>query len=166
MRPCAPAQESNKRELIVSPGLPEMEDSMKKLIFYFLMALFISGGVIAMNSWSQDSADRRQPELSGMTQGNTGCAVLEKHTPIKGKLLALGVIYARTQYVVLDTVNCKLPKDKYTGPGDIKELNQYAVNNRIKLVVIPRNYTDQELQDAKNMCREKSSSQPTSATSP
>jgi len=107
-------------------------------------------------------SERRQPELSGVTKGNTGCAVLEKHTPVKGKLLAVGVIYARTEYVVLDSVNCKLPKDKYTGPGDIKALNQYAADNKIKLVVIPRNYTDQEFADAKDICRQKPGSQPAS----
>jgi hypothetical protein len=109
----------------------------------------------AMLLRAQDPSGRRQPEISGVAQGNTGCAVLEKHTPVKGKLLAVGVIYARTQYVVLDSVNCKLPKDKYTGPGDVKDLNQYATSNKIKLVVVPGNYTDDELAQAKQICREK-----------
>lgn len=99
-----------------------------------------------------------KPEVSGTTQGNTGCAVLEKHTPVKGKLLAIGVIYARTEYRVLDTFNCKLPKDKFTGPGDVKDLNRYATDNKIKLVVIPSRYTDEQLQQARGMCQSSGSS--------
>ena len=99
-----------------------------------------------------------KPEVSGTTQGNTGCAVLEKHTPVKGKLLAIGVIYARTEYRVLDTFNCKLPKDKFTGPGDVKDLNRYATDNKIKLVVIPSRYSDEQLQQARNMCQSSGSS--------
>ena len=133
---------------------------MKKLLPYIFTSLLMLGVLIASTSLARGADDQRQPELSGMTQGNTGCAVLEKHTPVKGKLLVVGVVYARTQHVVLDTVNCKLPKDKYTGPSDVKELNKYAVDNKIKLVVIPRNYTDEELQNAKNICRQNSTSQP------
>lgn len=132
----------------------ERRIQMKKARHLFVAFLILAASMVAASA-ANDSGDRRQPEVSGMTQGNTGCAVLEKHTPIKGKLLAVGVIYARTEYVVLDSVTCKLPKDKYTGPGDIKNLNRYAVDNKIKLVVIPRNYTDQELADAKNICRQK-----------
>ena len=128
---------------------------MKGNICRSLATLLLLSLAVALGSPAQDTSERRRPELSGMTQGNTGCAVLEKHTPVKGKLLAVGVVYARTEYVVLDSVNCKLPKEKYTGPGDIKDLNRYAVDNKIKLVVIPRNYTDQELADAKNICRQK-----------
>jgi hypothetical protein len=128
---------------------------VKKSICRIVMVCALVAAALGPTTLAQDSAERRQPELSGMTQGNTGCAVLEKHTPIKGKLLAVGVVYARTEYVVLDKVNCNLPKDKYTGPGDIKDLNKYAVDNKVKLVVIPRNYTDEELANAKNICREK-----------
>jgi hypothetical protein len=109
------------------------------------------------------NSDSKRPLISGTTVGNTGCAVLEKHTPVKGPLLAVGVIYARTQYVVLDTYHCKLDKEKYTGPDDIKALNQTAVNDKIKLVVIASHYTDDELQQAKDICKAPSgtaSSQP------
>jgi len=110
--------------------------------------------------------DSKQPQISGTTVGNTGCAVLEKHTPIKGPLLALGVIYARTQYVVLDTYSCKLEKEKYTGTDDIKALNQTAVNDKIKLVVIPSHYTDDELQQAKDICKASTGAQSTPSAAP
>jgi hypothetical protein len=113
------------------------------------------GGVSGANDTKSD-----QPEVSGTTQGNVGCAVLEKHTPVKGKLLAVGVIYARTEYRVLDTFNCKLPKDKFTGPGDVKDLNRFAVDNRIKLVVIPSHYSDEQLQQARSMCQPANGAQP------
>lgn len=128
---------------------------MRRISSFVFRAFFTLGVVIAVSSRTSSGAGQRQPELSGVTRGNTACAVLEKHTPVKGKLLVVGVVYARTQYVVLDTVNCTLPKNKFTGSGDVKELNQYAVDHKIKLVVIPRNYTDQELADAKNICHKK-----------
>ena len=99
-----------------------------------------------------DKHDSDQPQVSGMTQGNVGCAIMEKHTPVKGKLLALGVIYARTEYKVLQTFNATLPRDKFTGPGEVKELNDLAVKNKIKLVVIPTNYSDAEFAQARSLC--------------
>lgn len=99
-----------------------------------------------------DKNDSDRLQVSGMTQGNTGCAVLEKHTPVKGKLLAVGVIYARTEYKVLATFNATLPRDKFTGPGEIKELNDLATKNKIKLVLLHPNYSDAEFAQAKSMC--------------
>ena len=136
---------------------------MRNLTIVFLLGLgliavtFYTSAVGAQVFVAHESnganGDSKQPQISGTTVGNTGCAVLEKRTPVKGPLLAIGVIYARTQYVVLDTYNCKLEKEKYTGTDDIKALNQTAVNDKIKLVVIPSHYTDDELQQAKDICR-------------
>ena len=92
--------------------------------------------------------------FAGTTQGNAGCAVLEKHMPVKGKLLFAGVVYARTEYKVIQTFNAKLPKQKYTGPGDVKKLNQFATENKIKLVIIPSKYTSDQLQQAKADCKQ------------
>ena len=115
-----------------------------------------AGTLVALLSVSMrarpDKHDSDQPQVSGMTQGNTGCAIMEKHTPVKGKLLALGVIYARTEYKVLQTFNATLPRDKFTGSGEVKELNDLAVKNKIKLVVIPTNYSDAEFAQARSMC--------------
>jgi hypothetical protein len=123
----------------------------------FMPAILV-GALLAMLGVSMqarpDKHDSDQPQVSGMTLGNTGCAILEKHTPVKGKLLALGVIYARTQYKVLQTFHATLPRDKFTGPGEIKELNDLAVKNKIKLVVIPTNYSDAEFAQARSMCGE------------
>jgi hypothetical protein len=117
--------------------------------------------VFVAHQSNSTNGDSKQPQISGTKVGNTGCAVLEKHTPVKGPLLAIGVIYARTQYVVLDTFNCTLAKQKYTGTDDIKALNQTAVNDKIKLVVIPSDYTDDELQQAKDICKAPSGTQST-----
>jgi hypothetical protein len=122
--------------------------------------------VFVAHESSGSKTDSKQPQISGTTVGNTGCAVLEKHTPVKGPLLAIGVIYARTQYVVLDTYNCKLEKEKYTGTDDIKALNQTAIDDKIKLVVIPSHYTDDELEQAKDVCKAPSGTQPPHAAPP
>ena len=145
---------------------------MRRLVSVFLLGMSLitilifvpalRAQVFVAHESSGSTSDSKQPQISGTTVGNTGCAVLEKHTPVKGPLLALGVIYARTQYVVLNTYNCKLEKDKYTGTDDIKALNQTAINDKIKLVVIPSHYTDDELQQAKDICRAPSSPQPSS----
>jgi len=99
-----------------------------------------------------DKNDSDQPKVSGVTQGNTGCAILEKHTPVKGPLLAVGVIYARTEYKVLATFHATLPREKFTGPGEVKELNNLAVKDKIKLVILRPNYSDAEFAQARSMC--------------
>ncbi len=106
----------------------------------------------AMMQARPDKDDNEQPELSGVTQGNVGCAILEKHTPVKGKLLLLGVVYARTQYKVLASYNANLPRQEFTGPGEVKELNDFAAKDKIKLVVLHSNYSDAEFAQAKSMC--------------
>ena len=78
------------------------------VLLVFAVLAIASGGA----GWAR--TDQDQPEVSGTTQGNTGCAILEKHTPVKGKLLALGVIYARTEYKVIDSFNYTMPKSKFT----------------------------------------------------
>jgi hypothetical protein len=104
-------------------------------------------------------------EVSGATQGNTGCAILEKHTPVKGKLLLVGVVYARTEYKVVDSSNYTMPKSKFTGPGEIEELNRLAVKDKVKLVIIPSKYTPEQLDEAKKLCGEPAgSSEPEPAT--
>ncbi len=94
-----------------------------------------------------------QPIVSGTRQGNVGCVILEKHMPVKGKLLPLGVVYARTEYRVVQSFNHSMPKQKYTGQDEIEELNQLAVKDNIKLVVIPSHYTDEQLKKARKVCQ-------------
>jgi hypothetical protein len=99
-------------------------------------------------------SDQNNLEVSGATQGNSGCAILEKHTPVKGKLLLLGVVYARTEYKVIDSFNYTMPKSKFTGPGEIEDLNRLAVRDKVKLVVIPSKYSPEQLDEAKKLCGE------------
>jgi 50S ribosomal subunit-associated GTPase HflX len=73
---------------------------------------------------------------------------------VKGKLLALGVIYARTEYKVIESFNYTMPKSKFTGPGEIEELNRLAAKDKVKLVVIPSKYTPEQLDEAKKLCGE------------
>jgi hypothetical protein len=91
---------------------------------------------------------------AGTTEGNVGCAILEKHMPVKKALLFAATIYARTQYKVIQTYNAKLPQTKYTGSGEVKKLNQFATQHKIKLVVVPSNYTPSQLQQAQADCKE------------
>ena len=71
---------------------------MTKLLLFVLRA-----SAVLMTSTSpagQRETGQSHLEVSGTTERNTGCAILEKHMPVKGKLLALGVVYARTEYKV------------------------------------------------------------------
>lgn len=95
-----------------------------------------------------------EPQIAGATKGNTGCAILGKGMPPKGKLLFVGVIYVRTRYTVLQTFSAKLPKQKYTGQGEVNKLNQYAVDHRIKLVVIPSKHSAEQMEQAQKLCKE------------
>lgn len=118
----------------------------------FVAILIITGAFMPAYLASAAKSHNDQPIVSGTTKGNVGCAVLEKHMPVKGKLLFAGVVYARTEYRVLQTFNCKMPRQKFTGQGEINELNQFATKEKIKLVVIPSKHTDQELNEAVKLC--------------
>ena len=126
-----------------------MEDKMSHVLLLFLLAVVLLpqttfGGLKSDN----DS----QPLVSGTTQGNVGCVILEKHMPVKGKLLLAGVIYARTEYDVLQTFNYKMEKQKFTGKGEIEDLNRLAVRDKIKLVIIPSKHTTEQLEQARKVC--------------
>lgn len=72
--------------------------------------------------------------------------------PVKGKLLFAGVVYARTQYRVVQTFNYKPARQKYTGQGQVNELNRTAIKDRIKLVVLPSKYSQEQMSKARALC--------------
>jgi|SRR5215470_19567188 len=125
---------------------------MRKL----LLLTLVLPPVLLTSNWTagQEETTRPQVEVTGTTQGNAGCAILEKHMPVKGKLLAVGVIYARTEYRVLDSFNYKMPKSKFTGQGEIEELNRLAARDKVKLVIVPSKYTPEQFDEARNLCGE------------
>jgi hypothetical protein len=122
---------------------------MKRMMLLFLLAVVLLpratfGGL--------KSGKDAEPLVSGTTQGNVGCVILEKHMPVKGKLLLAGVVYARTEYDVLETFNYKMEKQKFTGKGEIEDLNRLAVKDKIKLVIIPSKHTPEQLEQARKLC--------------
>lgn len=124
----------------------------RKWAIWFVVASIL---IQASTAFSQSRKDPSNGiTLAGTTIGNAGCAILEKHMPVKGKLLFAGVIYARTQYKVIQTFNAKLPKQTYTGTGETKQLNQFATQNKIKLVVIPTKYSPDQMKKAQADCKE------------
>jgi hypothetical protein len=133
---------------------------MKRLLFWTLLAALALATGLAADSHNPSSTEG--VTILGVTQRNTGCAILEKHTPVKGKLLAVGVIYARTEYRVLETFHCKLPRQKFTGAGEVKELNELAAKDRIKLAVLSPHYTGDQMSAARKAC----GAPPEAATSP
>jgi hypothetical protein len=137
---------------------------LKKRKWISLTSIAVLILTCAVFLWAQPpKSDSNELQVSGVKQGNVGCVVLEKHMPVKGPLLALGVIYARTQYKVLATYNAKLPQDKFTGPGEVKELNRLAIQDKLKLVIIHSGYSDAELAQAKQLCQESGASSPAPA---
>jgi hypothetical protein len=127
--------------------------------------VLIMSAALMISTKAAGPTDQSNLEVSGTTRGNTGCAILEKHTPVKGKLLLIGVVYARTEYKVVDSFNYTMPKSKFTGPGEIEELNRLAVKDKVKLVIIPSKYTPEQLDEAKKLCEEPAgSSEPEPAT--
>jgi len=114
----------------------------------------------------QGESSESHLEVFGTTQGNTGCAILEKHMPVKGPLLALGVVYARTEYKVIDSFNYKMPKSKFTGQGEIEDLNRLAERDKVKLVAIPSKYTPEQLDEAKKLCGQPAGSSLSGAPDP
>jgi hypothetical protein len=121
---------------------------MKRFLMLFLVITFLPAVLLAGST----KADQSGITVAGTTQGSVGCMIMEKHTPVKRKLLFAGVIYARTEYLVLKTFNYKPARQKYTGQGEIKELNQEAVKNKVKLVVLSSNYTEDQMDQARKIC--------------
>lgn len=130
-----------------------METPMqRKWAVWVVTAAFL---ILAPDALPQSKKDpSKDITLAGTTKGNTGCAILEKQMPMKKKLLFAGVLYARTQYKVIQAFNAKLPKQQYTGTGEVKELNQFATQNKIKLVVIPSKYSPDQMKQAQADCKQ------------
>jgi hypothetical protein len=106
-------------------------------------------------------SDSKQPEIIGVTQGNTGCMILGKHMATS----FYGVVYSRTQYTVLQTFNYEPQRQKYTGQGQVNELNQEATKNRVKLVVVPLKYKGEEMDRARELCQGSGAASPESVPS-
>ena len=121
---------------------------MKQLL---ILALAVGISPLAL-AGGQNDASHNSSTVAGTTQGNVGCMIMEKHMPVKGKLLFAGVIYARTEYQVLQSFHYKPARQKYTGQGEIKELNRSAVKDKIKLVVLPSKYSQEQMDKARKLC--------------
>jgi hypothetical protein len=126
-----------------------MEAYGMKYLLVLLLALTFSS--FALDA-GENKAANNGLTIAGVTQGNVGCMILEKHTPVKGKLLLAGVIYARTEYRVLQSFHYKPARQKYTGQGQINDLNRSAVKDKVKLVVVPSQYTQDQMSEAKKLC--------------
>jgi hypothetical protein len=122
---------------------------MRQFLVLSLMIVVFSLALVA----GEKTSDQNGLTVAGTTQGNVGCMILEKHMPVKGKLLFAGVVYARTEYHVLQTFNYKPARQKYTGQGQINELNRTAIKDKIKLVVLPSKYTEEQMNKARTLCR-------------
>jgi len=121
------------------------------LALSFSMAMIFQAAAIFA---AQNKPGQNGLIISGVSKGNVGCMILEKHMPVKRKLLFAGIVYVRTQYVVLQSFNYKPEKQKFTGKGGADELNRLAAKDKIKLVVVPSHYTQQQMEDARKACKQ------------
>jgi hypothetical protein len=121
---------------------------VKAVLLVFLAAMLLQPLLLA----AQNKTNSNGLTIAGTTQGNVGCMILEKHMAVKGKLLFAGLLYARTEFRVFQAFNYKPARQKYTGSGQIKALNRAAVKDKIKLVVIPSKYSQEQLQEARKAC--------------
>jgi hypothetical protein len=121
---------------------------MKKVLVLSLAIIVWPLALVA----AEKNAAQNGLTVAGTTQGNVGCMILENHMPVKGKLLFASVIYARTEYRVLKTFNYKPARQKYTGQGEINELNREAISDKIKLVVLPSKYSEEQMNKARKLC--------------
>lgn len=129
---------------------------MKKLLSFLFLMMVIFQPLEARATGAKSS--QNGIKVAGTTEGNTGCMILEKHMPVKGKMLLLGVVYVRTEYDVLQTFNYNPPKQKFTGQGETDKLNSLAVKNKVKLVVLPSHYSQDQLKTARDICQAKPAS--------
>jgi hypothetical protein len=119
------------------------------LPFVLAMILGSTRGVAA-----QKTSDLSEPMISGTTSGNVGCAILSYHTVLNRKMLAVGVIWSRSEYRVLETFNYNFEKQKFAGIHEIDELNSRAIKDKVKLVVLPAKHAEEQLDFARKACQE------------
>ena len=71
--------------------------------------------------------------------------------PVKGKLVAVGVNYARTEYRILDSFNYRMPKSEFTSQGAIEELSRLASRNKGTMGAESK-YIPEQFDEARNLC--------------
>ena len=121
------------------------------LILLFFMAITLQPGTAFA---AQKKTGQSGLTVSGTTKGNAGCMIVEKHMPVKKGLLFAGIVYVRTQYLVLQSFNYKPEKHKFTGKDGADELNRLAAKDKIKLVIVPSHTTPQQMEDARKLCQQ------------
>ena len=73
--------------------------------------------------------------------------------PVKGKLVAVGVKYARTECRVLDSFNYRMPKSEFTSQRTIEELSRLAARDKGTMGVESK-YIPEQFDEARNLCEE------------
>ncbi|SRR6266568_5206023 len=101
-----------------------------------------------------------EPYVFGVTRGNVGCVILKQHTAIKKKWLAAGVLAGVGEFKVVQTFHYQIKETKFQGREGSQELGRIAREDRVKFVVIPSDYTPDQLKTASDQCQKNSLTHP------
>jgi hypothetical protein len=112
--------------------------------------------MLAPAGFANDKAANQAPEAWGMQSGNSGCVIFKESQQINS-VMAPGGGGFTTQTIktleVLDAIHATLPHKKYSETkDDLDTLLNLAMENHWKYVKIPKKYSPDDLEKAKQMC--------------
>jgi hypothetical protein len=105
-------------------------------------------------SFAKDKPADQDPVAWGMQSGNDGCVIFrESEEMMSTNQGGTYQSYTVKQLEVIDAIQATLPKKKYSETKEeLDALSQIAMENRLKLVKIPKKYTPEQLSRAKTLC--------------
>ena len=96
--------------------------------------------------------DKWKPVIFGVFEGNAGCVILKQQYGVRKKWLLTGTVVAIGEYEVVQTFRYDISQTKFKGQDGVNDLNRIGNDHLIKFVVIPRGYTDLQLNEARDEC--------------
>jgi hypothetical protein len=96
----------------------------------------------------------KKPVAWGIISQNTGCVIFEESIKTKVRFYGVAETYSRIGTLkVIETKNYTLDQTEYIeNQKNLDSLMQRAEKDHIKFVKIPENYTDDQLDSARDLC--------------
>jgi hypothetical protein len=120
----------------------------------FLLALVLLL-IFATVSFSEGKgASNRKPVAWGIISQNSGCVIFEESIKTSFRFYGVAETYSRTgKLKVIETQKYTMDQTEYNeSKENMDSLMQRAVKDHIKYVKIPENYTDDQLDSARDLC--------------
>ena len=125
-----------------------------------IVALCALTFVLISASFAKDKrkTENQDPIVWGMLSQNTGCVIFKEYQKTSGKFWGVAVTTStHSELEAIETQNYDLKQKKWKETQEnMDELQSLSLKDKIKFVKIPDKYSDQQLEKARNMCKEPS----------